>query len=114
MTSGRSAGPGASCQMRASDAPVSLGKARAACSSSVHVAPRSSERRSTGPQWLLTDPVHRRVLPERESMQVASTTSQAIVGPDTSQLSDQAGARSVNSLLVVPTSTTVLVVSEVA
>ena len=46
--------------MRASDASLPSGNASAARSSSVQVAPRSSERRSTGPQWLLTDPVNSR------------------------------------------------------
>ena len=88
---------------------MSLGKARAACSSSVQVAPRSSDRRSTGPQWLLTDPVNSRVSAERVSMHVAYTSSPAKVGPDTSQPSEPATERRVNSPLVVPTSTMVLV-----
>ena len=71
ITSGSSDGPGASCQILANDASVSSGKRKAACSSSVHVSPRSSERRNTGPQWLLTEPVNNRVEPDRPSMHVA-------------------------------------------
>ncbi len=111
ITSGSLTGPGASCQILASDASALSGKRNAACSSSVHVVPRSSERRSTGPQWLLTDPVNSRVVPDRESMQVEYTSSPGNVGPLNSKPARSSPARRVNNPFAVPTSTIASVVA---
>ncbi len=66
---GASGPAGCSCQTRVSEAPVDSGKRMAGCGGSYQLAPRSSERQTEGPQWLLSAPASSLVRPPRRSME---------------------------------------------
>ena len=95
--------------MRDSEVPLPSGNASEAAISSVQLPPRSSERRRTGPQWLLTDPTKSRPPAGRVSMQVAYTSSPGSCGPSSEKLPRRSPERSAKRPFVVPTRTSVLI-----
>lgn len=67
-TPGASAPAGCNCQTRSSEVPVSFGYFTGCCVGSSHVAPRSSEWKTDGPQWALSPPASTRGAAPRVSM----------------------------------------------
>ena len=108
---GRARAPAARSARATSRCPP--GSASAACSSSLHVAPRSSDRRSTGPQWLLTDPANSRGEPPRCRCTSSRSPRRGTPARRRRSCSRPSSERRMNRPLVVPTRTIVSAVMAV-